>query len=368
MTGFTERWHKPHRKPGFLFKTARTFGRVMLMTSPPLIFEEPDTDDPTPQDDGPRPSSFSLDPVEKTDENPLQRPLERNYVFRKHLDASQKIDHWLRTRCKDEALKERVLACGSDAWVDRSPSTGRFRIRCTRCNWRACPICRVRWALKNRDKINSCVADVEKSRRKLATLTLRSGNAPLAQQVKFLWQSYTKLRHSKLWKSVVTGAIAVLEVTYNEKKDQWHPHLHVVLDSAFLEQKALSKSWAKITHGSKIVDIRQVRSFDSMAQYLSKYLMKAPTLPDSAPETRLDELFGIYSKSRFVRFQGTLRPRKGEEIWRPDYPEDWEPVTTLHLVLERAASGDLESQRMLDLIAAERILSADRDNFDAFPP
>lgn len=57
-------------------------------------------------------------------------------------------------------------------------------------------------------------------------------------------------------------------------KKGW-PHLHIALRMPFTAQRWLSAAWHEIT-GSSIVDIRRPDTAQQMAQYLSKYLAKAP--------------------------------------------------------------------------------------------
>jgi len=301
-----------------------------------------------------RAPSSQLDSEQKTDEKPAPRPLERDFCFRKYLQPYDRLQHWLLTRCPDEQLQARALACGTDAWVDYSPSANAFRIRAKQCSWRGCPRCRTKWALGIREKITSVTADVAPARRKLATLTIRSSNAPLRAQVIHLWKSYAKLRQRKLWKDAVRGSVAILEVTYNSQRKQWHPHLHCVLDASFLDQKKLSKQWLQVTLGSKIVDVRAIKSFESVPAYLTKYLLKVPALPLDCPPHVEDELYGLYHRLRIARFHGTMKPRPGEEIYRPDYPEDWEPVTPLHALLCRVAMNEPEAIRILNRLNAFR--------------
>lgn len=317
--------------------------------------------------DPPPPVSVSLDPEKKTSEQSPRDRQNRGYVFRKHLAACDRLELWLRMRCPDEKLKTRALACGTDAWIDQSPSTGRFRLRCNRCNWRCCPLCRVRWGMGVRDKINFAVAAVPADRRKLATFTLRSSNAPLADSVKNLWQAFRRLRQRTFWKKAVSGSIAVLEVTLNANTGQWHPHLHVILDAAYMDQKALSREWLQVTLTSKIVDIRALRSFTEVAKYVTKYLLKATELPASASAAQEDELYGLFRKARFVRYAGTLRPQKGEEPWRPEYPTDWHPYKPLAAVLAGIVLDDPEAQQVLDAVARERVLNTPNEKDWPFP-
>lgn len=311
---------------------------------------------------------LSLDPEPKNPEEPPAKLKNDNYVFRNHLKTHERVNHWLLTRCPDERLRQRVSACGSEAWIDESPSSGRFRLRCKRCGWRACPLCRVRWALGVREKIESVVAEVTPGRRKLATLTLRSSSAPLKEQVLRIWQCFARLRQRSVWKKAVNGSIAVLEVTFNEKTKQWHPHLHIVLDAQFLDQKQLSKQWLQITLTSKIVDVRALKSFSSAAKYLTKYLLKTPTLPKTVDQKHEDELYGLYRKARIVRFQGSLRPRKDEEIWRPDYPKDWTPMMPLEELLNRIDRGDPRAREIMAMLSQERSFQRHEPEAPAFPP
>ncbi|MFZ1061245.1 MAG: protein rep [Candidatus Rokuibacteriota bacterium] len=303
------------------------------------------------------PVAVSLDPLPKTRQEHAQKARERGFAYRNHQSTIEQLDHWLEERCSDGALAKRIRACGTDAWVEESPSTGRWRIRCKRCGSRLCPVCRIRWSLRQRDRINSVLADVKPNRRKLLTLTLRSSSAPLQLQIHRLWSSYNKLKHLRLWKKHVDGAIAVLEVTWNEESSQWHPHLHCVLDSSFFEQKQVSRAWLRITLDSKIVDIRAVKSFEKAAAYLTKYLLKTLVLPAEVDPARLDELYAMHQKTRLVRFHGTLRPNPFEELWKPPYPTDWTPRMPLLDFLTRLDEGEPRARAIADKIGAERIFA-----------
>jgi hypothetical protein len=60
----------------------------------------------------------------------------------------------------------------------------------------------------------------------------------------------------------VAGGIAVEEVTRNARTGEWHPHLHLVIDSALPEavlQGKLAELWAAVTGDSHIIDGRPFR-------------------------------------------------------------------------------------------------------------
>lgn len=62
--------------------------------------------------------------------------------------------------------------------------------------------------------------------------------------------------------------LAVLELT-----KRGEPHLHIVTRSGWIGQRELSAHMLK-TMGAPIVDIRQVRGHQAVAQYVSKYISK----------------------------------------------------------------------------------------------
>ncbi|MFX9703696.1 replication protein, partial [Acinetobacter baumannii] len=58
----------------------------------------------------------------------------------------------------------------------------------------------------------------------------------------------------------INGAMYSYENTYNEKTNEWHPHIHVfaLLDD-WIDQDELSQYWQSITGDSMVVDIRRAK-------------------------------------------------------------------------------------------------------------
>lgn len=67
--------------------------------------------------------------------------------------------------------------------------------------------------------------------------------------------------------------LRVLEVT----KKGW-PHFHLVARCPFIKQSYISNAWATLT-GAPIVDIRQIKRQQDVAQYVMKYLCKQTYIP-----------------------------------------------------------------------------------------
>ena len=142
------------------------------------------------------------------------------------------------------------------------------------------------------------------------TLTVKNGD-DLEERFKHLKKSYKKLLdkrrkylnngrgYTELAKSA--GGVHSFEFT-NNGKEGWHPHIHaIVLLEDYIDQKALSQEWEKITGDSKIVDIRKITKGNdgSMIEGLLevfKYALKFSTL-------KLEDNLEAYRTLRGQRLQ-----------------------------------------------------------------
>lgn len=116
---------------------------------------------------------------------------------------------------------------------------------------------------------------------------------------------FRRLRHHKVWDSSARG-IYCIEVGEIDDLGCSTLHIHAFIDSGFMEQKKLSRTWKVVTGGSYIVDIRAVNrtagDSRSVMEYVTKYLAK---IPHGVPEwkarlyndtfhgTRLIQVFGF---------------------------------------------------------------------------
>jgi len=72
----------------------------------------------------------------------------------------------------------------------------------------------------------------------------------------------------------VTAGVGVIETTYNKQTQQWHLHLHLIIDGSFFPQKLLSKAWLEVTGDSPICDIRPVPDRRKAVAYMAEYVAK----------------------------------------------------------------------------------------------
>jgi len=132
-----------------------------------------------------------------------------------------------------------------------------------------------------------------------------------------LFFAFERLRHSKMWANV-RGALAVLEVTFNEKEQTWHPHLNVIFDGPYISKARLDETWFRSTAGrGRITWIGRAdqRTVRELLKYITK-LADFVQIPD-AVEWFLRATRG----KRFIRTYGSLYRLKLEEIDSQDQDE-----------------------------------------------
>jgi len=60
-----------------------------------------------------------------------------------------------------------------------------------------------------------------------------------------------------------------MEFTYTKAKG-WHPHIHALVDGAFIPQDVISNAWLEITGNSDVVWIERVKRSKQVLKYILK--------------------------------------------------------------------------------------------------
>lgn len=312
---------------------------------------------PTPaetEDSRPEPASpTSLDHRKTTVENPRLDAIERGYRFHELRPYLTAIEAALPSLQITQKQAERFRSCGTNAWIVFSPARQRYRLKTNTCKLRWCPRCHTQVARRISDNLTRALSGKPNFRWKFVTLTTRASKLPLEDQVKHLRTSFRRLRQRKFWKTHVRGGYAVLEITYNSKTHQWHPHLHVVADAEYMQQRQLSKEWLASSRDSFVVDIRAIKNTAAAVGYVSKYLGKLPELSILADTEKTNEWITAIAGSRLINRFGEL-PEPSDAKFDEKQPADWQPVARLATVLELANRGDAKAITLLALIRRER--------------
>ena len=257
------------------------------------------------------------------------------------------------------------MNCGKYARVQYSHHLSKLRIISSSCGMRICPRCGPSRRSKAAEIIAAMVTDTSRRQWKFITLTVQSSEAPLAAQLDHITSSFRRLRQTRLWQSRPRYGKAIIEVSFNEDLNLWHPHLHILINTAYIPQKALSAQWLKATGGSPIIDIRVLESHTQAAKYVSKYLGKLPDFEAMGDPEHFASAFYYAMTRRTLVLHFGVHPDLGED----PYPElstqtatDWQDVGSLERVIAYAKIGRSWANEILAGLGADTCLPPEVNN------
>lgn len=224
--------------------------------------------------------------------------------------------------------------CGAECVVEFSVEANKWRLRANYCKCRHCEACMKSKANKLAANLRKRLLQTADGRYRFITLTLRHTDNPLTDQIKRLYKSFTKLRNSKAWKKSQRGGAFCLEVKFNSKTRQWHPHIHVISEGDFLDKFDLSRAWLAATGDSPIVDIRALKSEKDAAHYVAKYVTKGTS---SDVWNDLDAAQEWIAATKGVRVCATYGTWRGYKLTEHvDEFSDWKPVGRFQAIIDAA--------------------------------
>lgn len=250
--------------------------------------------------------SSSLERLETNDETLPPQSRFAHWAHRLHWRPRRSIYAALNTSAHPRHTKRaaRIAACCCSPelrfFADAGP-----RLCRRRCRDRMCPLCSQRRSADAADRAVGVAASMDSCR--FITLTLAASDAPLADQLAHLRDSFRRLRADARWKEHVVGGVYTVELTFNAKTRRWHPHLHALVDGGFFPQPTLKAAWEQASGGSYIVDIRACHGRRAAARYIAKYATKPTEMaawPPEAIRDAADALHGLRTLSTFGAYHG----------------------------------------------------------------
>ena len=137
------------------------------------------------------------------------------------------------------------------------------------------------------------------------TLTLKVDFLKTPQeQVDKIIASFRKLRRRDVW-NAERGLFSIEMV---KKEGAWYVHLHTLVDSKWMDQKALSDAWFKITGDSYIVYLKRIFDRRGALREVLKYQTKVWELNKEDKEF----IEKTFKHRRFVNVFGIKRQKKPE--------------------------------------------------------
>lgn len=171
---------------------------------------------------------------------------------------------------------ERMSKCFSDWHIFHFERPNLFLVKPHRCYQKTCPVC-----LNARKSLLSARFKVMLDRMEspmLWTFTLKSSNRTLKECHQAITKAFAKLRTLPEFANRVKGGFWSFEATWNSERSQWHPHLHAVIDTPYLNIDRMRRQWLNITGDSNVIQFVRVRSNEHAARYVAKYCCKPPDL------------------------------------------------------------------------------------------
>lgn len=241
---------------------------------------------------------------------------------------------------------DRFANCGSSCIVEYNHDQDRVRLRGNYCHDRWCVPCsraRSRFIAANLvDHLQST------SQVRAITLTLKHRTVALSSQIDRLYACFKVLKAHAVWKQHVTGGAAFLEFVIAKNGSDWHPHLHVLAEGTFFDQKLLARTWFEITGDSSIVDVRFPRDLAAIGHYAAKYASKTASIDLYRQPGKLAECIAATRGRHLCQCFGTWRgvqltPKKTDTI-------GWSRLYSLPKLLALAAEGNAQCVRILSLL------------------
>lgn len=180
------------------------------------------------------------------------------------------------------------------------------------CKDRLCPMCSWRRSLKVFGQVSQIVDSLSSSYEFVfLTLTVRNVKADrLSSEIDKLFFIWREIRKSSFYKSSYYGDVRVLEVTYNSERNDYHPHLHIILavDFQYFRGKNYKKhsdwlSFWQDSYGDPNITQVNIQSFlnrEKGVAETAKYTIKYKDFPDHVVAVLFDSLF----KRRLLSFSG----------------------------------------------------------------
>lgn len=183
---------------------------------------------------------------------------------------------------------ERVSQCGNFLKFGIAVDGSRRLVQANFCKDVMCPQCNWRRSLRMFGEVSACMNMLQSDYDFIfATFTIKNCDASnLDNTCDSIQKAYSKMMRLKKIKNVVLGAFSALEITYNRKTNEYHPHLHcifVVPKSYFnsrhswISQKTWSLLWSDALGVDYIpvIDIRRIKgNIKSATAEVAKYSVK----------------------------------------------------------------------------------------------
>jgi hypothetical protein len=223
-------------------------------------------------------------------------------------------------------LAERIRNCGKRFYVYECEECGANPVVPCSCNFRLCPRCRERFALKMKARIMKRVEGVYSVRH--LVLTVPNVKRLRKEFLDWFRGCYSLLRRRKFFARRVGGGDYSFEVKYNEERGDWHVHLHaLLLGERFIPREAILRAWNEIVQKRAHLAGQGEEWREALAKGCGVWIKLKPfgkglmyvlngALKDNgfvgSPELLAEYLLAVRGKRLFVTFGELFGEKEGE--------------------------------------------------------
>lgn len=284
--------------------------------------------------------------------------LEAEWRFRHCADLRRTLLSVAEWAGASEKAVARFRNCGSMAGVWKSESTGALKVLANHCRNRWCPRCRGYVQARTRRRIEKWLATADRSKLKFVTLTLKASSRPLSGHLAHLLKSFRRLRSSLFWRALSVRGIGVAETTRGATGQNWHLHLHLIIEAPYVDARLLSAAWRTASNGSFIVNVKAVRKDqpqEKLVDYLAGYMAKEPPGVAATDAKLVAEWVTALTANHWVVAFGQQRTadRQVEPAEEKD-PGPWTYVASLATLILAARGGHEVARELLGRLESSR--------------
>lgn len=224
---------------------------------------------------------------------------------------------------------QRIQECGIVLSYTHCPECGRYHVtRANLCRDRLCPICGWRLSVKRFGEMTEVLqqmGDLEGRTVSMLTLTVRNVKPDdLRETIRELANSWRRMTQRKVVADELYGWARSVEITYNRKTGEFHPHLHVFMiwqdrvqvDKYLGKFREMWRKSAKLNY-SPIIDLREAYDRQDGNEVIRaaleafKYIAKSSQLERMSSCT-LGKFAEAVKGFRFVSFGGEIKRLRGQ--------------------------------------------------------
>ena len=192
-----------------------------------------------------------------------------------------------------DKVKERISVCGDFLQFLADEKIEYLRLENANfCNNRFCPQCSANKAREDAVQLAAMIDYLKQEYKyEFIFLTLTAPNIPaemVDEELKTYAKAFEKLFRTKKVKAICKGYVRKLEMTYSSKRDDFHPHYHILLavnksyfedTRYYISQKEWLKMWIKAKRDPtiEVVDVRKFKAEQDLYKAIfeiSKYISK----------------------------------------------------------------------------------------------